>query len=99
MGFLPSARPGVGVCVYVCVCVCVCVCMLEMVEGVGNSLPFCRIPGFILCVCCVFNFPAVKEITHSRSPNKLPRDRNSPGIWGTEEPRDGGGFQFWGKCT
>ena len=66
---------------WVCVCVCVCVCVLEMVEGVGNSLPFCRIPGFILCVCeCVFNFPAVKEITHSRSPNKLPRDRNSPGI-------------------
>ena len=48
MGLLPSARPGV----------CVCVCVLEMAEGVGNSLPFCRIPGFIfwfcVCVCVCF---------------------------------------------
>ena len=50
MGFLPSARPGE--------CVCVCVCVLEMAEGVGNSLPFCRIPGFTfwfcVCVCVCF---------------------------------------------
>ena len=64
-----------------CVCVCVCWRWRREWEILCLFVEYqVLLFGFVCVYVCVFNFPAVKELTHSRKPSKLPRDRNSAGI-------------------
>ena len=60
------SQPGLA-CVRVCVCVCV-----EVLA------PLAFLPNRFYFRFC--NLPAAKELTYSAKPNKLGRDRASPGI-------------------